>query len=128
MGLRREAMMKGIQVQLSKLEDPRNPHDKIPCVAYRLPMSANNKDAGSWKLYTASMAHHEDTPGWGFSLGSRKPNEQQLGVLASLLALLPEDSLALESNRGALTFYWREKGESSDIDNIYKVLTELQTL
>lgn len=120
--------MKGIQVQLSKLEDPKNPIDKIPCVAYHIPMNVNNKNAGSWTLYTASMAHHEDAPGWGFSAGSRKPVGEQLESLKVLLKLLPKDSLALESNKGALTLYWREVGESSDIENIYKVLTELQTL
>lgn len=126
MALRREAMRKGIQVQLSKLDDPNNPLDKIACVAYRLPHKSVQKGGKSWLLYQEDIARRSDIAGWGFAVRELKPDASYLAKLEPLLLKLPADSVALELTQGSVGLYWHERGESGDIETIYQVLTELQ--
>ncbi len=128
MALRRQAMRMGIQVQLSKLDDPNNALDKIHCVVYRLPHHRVTKGIKPWLLYGKNIARFSDENGWGFAARAAKPDAIYLGKLKPLLAQLPEDSIALESTPGSVGVYWREKGESADVETIYQVLREIQQL
>jgi len=128
MTLRRQAMRLGLQVQLSKLDDPNNPSDKIPCIAYRLPHNQVAKASKSWLLYGKNIARNADSGGWGFAWRAVKPQASYLEKLTPLLARLPDDAVALEFTPGAASLYWRERGQSEDVETIYQVLRELQQL
>lgn len=128
MVLRRQAMRMGIQVQLSKLEDPSNPFEKIHCVAYRLPHRQVEKGAKSWLLYGKTITRNPEIGGWGFGARAPRPETRYLEGLKPLLARLPEDAIALELTPGAVSVYWREKGQSEDVETIFQVLESVQQL
>jgi len=128
MVLRRQAMRMGIQVQLSKLDNPNNPFDKIHCVAYRLPRKQVEKGIKSWLLYGKAVTRNAEIGDWGFGARAPRPETSYLERLKPLLTRLPEDAIALELTPGAVGVYWREKGQSEDVETIFQVLTLVQQL
>lgn len=126
--LRRHAMSKGIQVQLSQLKDPQNPLDKIHCAAYRLALAPDKNKSRGWLLYQPELSYRSDVNGWGFEIRPPVPDKNLLNQLSSLVEQLPAGILAIEQTPVSVAVYWRERGEISDVDRIYETLVGLQSL
>ena len=130
MKLRREAMMKGLQVKLTKVKDLEYPGEEVHCIAYRLPRQpksvAKNK---TWMLYRHSESNDElRIPGWLYDRHAGLYRFDDVQAVLTLLAQLPEDVIAVEGSIGTLSVYWNEQGDSDDLVTIMRVLTELQAL
>ena len=128
MRLRRQAMSKGIQVQLSQLADPKNPMEKVHCVAYRLPLNSNRSAIPSWLLYQPDMSHRSHIQGWSFADHGIQPDERLVAKLSPLIDKLPTDTLAIERTPVSVGLYWRERGEAQDVDLIHQALIALQSM
>lgn len=131
MQLRREAMRRGFQVQLNKLEERLNPFEKIHCVAYRLPRRKVKSQALSWIIYRATeeeLKQLQEAPPWLYSPRSLRPTPEQQQAILLLLQALPQDVVAVDANPGRVSIYWHERGATSDLDSILRVLQELQEI
>ncbi len=126
--LRRHAMSKGIQVQLSKLQNPKNPMDKIHCIAYRLPIQHARKENKAWLLYQPEMSLRSHVNGWSFAAHGSRPDEQLVAQLKPLVEKLPKDTLAIERTPVSVGLYWQERGGTEDVDAIQQILHTMQSL
>lgn len=130
MQLRREAMMKGLQVKLTKIKDLAYPGEELHCVAYRLPRQgkpvAKNQ---SWMLYRHGDDREElRIPGWVYDNQSGFYRFDDDQAVSKLLAQLPADVMAVEGSAGTTSVYWNERGDSNDLAVIQRTLGELQAL
>ena len=126
--LRRQAMSKGIQVQLSQLKNPKNPIEKVHCVAYRLPLDAKRPANTSWLLYQPEMSHRSHISGWSFGAHGIQPDEHLVQQLTPMLENLPGDTLAIERTPVSVGLYWKERGEAQDVELIHQALIALQSM
>ena len=130
MQLRREAMMKGLQVKLTKVKDLEFPGEEIHCIAYRLQRQLKQVPKNkTWMLYRHNESNDElRIPGWLYDRHSGFYRFEHVQPVSELLAQLPEDVIAVEGSTGTLSIYWNEKGDSDDLATILRVLTEFQAL
>jgi len=130
MNMRREAMLKGLQVKLSKIKDLEYPGEETHCIAYRL---ARQREQGlkaqAWMLYRHTQGDDKlQIPGWLYDRGEGAYRFDDVQPISELLAQLPEDVIAVQSSGAALSVYWNEQGEMDDVATILRVLTTLQSL
>jgi len=130
MQLRREAMMKGLQVKLTKVKDLEYPGEEQHCIAYRLARQSKPvSKSETWMLYRHSEMNDElRIPGWLYDRHGGLYRFDDVRPISELLAQLPEDVIAVEGSAGTTSVYWNEKGDSGDLAVIFRILTELQTL
>ena len=134
MAMRREAMLKGLQVKLTKVKDLEYPGEELHCIAYRL---ARKREQGlkaqAWMVYRdkeGGEKGHEEfrIPGWNYDLSEGKHRFKNVSEISALLTALPVDVIAVQSTGAALSVYWNERGELEDVTTILDVLGGFQRL
>lgn len=130
MNMRREAMLKGLQVKLTKIKDLEYPGEETHCIAYRL---ARQREQGlkaqAWMLYRHAQSNEElQIPGWLYDRSEGAHRFGDVQPISELLAQLPDDVIAVQSSGSALSVYWNEQGVMDDVATILRVLTALQRL
>lgn|GEM_PF-1486513 len=134
MAMRREAMLKGLQVKLTKIKDREYPGEQIQCIEYGLAhRRAQGLKLQTWMLYRqtendrASLSVREaGISGWFYDRDQGSYRFDDSETMSMLLAQLPEDVMAVQCTVGALSVYWQERGEMDDVAAILTVLTGLQ--
>ncbi len=111
--LRKKALDKGLNVQLTKIKDISYPGKFLHCVAYRLLDQDQIKEKNAWKLFRTNEDWRMDIDGWTFDKSIAKEDVQDLETITETIARLPDDCVAVESNKVCT--------------GIYDVLRKLQT-
>ena len=130
MRLRREAMMKGLQVKLTQIKDLDYPGEVLKCIAYRMERRGKpvNKQQ-TWMLYRHPESEQSlSIPGWIYDTHGGLYRFPETTPIAELLAELPQDVKAVEGGLGSVSVYWNERGDSDDLATIQRVLDRLQSL
>jgi hypothetical protein len=130
MAMRREAMLKGLQVKLTKVKDLECPGEELHCIAYRL---ARKREQGlkaqAWMLYRHAEGDEElQVPGWSYDLSEGKYRFKNVPEISALLNALPADVIAVQCTGAALSVYWNERGEIENVTTILDVLSSFQRL
>ena len=111
----------GLQVKLCDL--PRTHRAKVrkesprKGVVYKLPITGKD---GQFLQHNYLLLRTEDS----FEAVGEHSSIQP--ILKKQLLQLPNSISALECNPANVGAYWREKGEKTDIDQIYQVLSDLR--
>jgi len=130
MAMRREAMLKGLQVKLTKVKDLEYPGEDLHCIAYRL---ARKREQGlkaqAWMLYRHTEGDESlQIPGWLYDRNEGAYRFDDVQAISELLAQLPADVIAVQATGAALSVYWKERGEMDDVTTILDVLSAFQRL
>lgn len=128
--LRKAAMDKGLNVQITKIKDIASPGHLLDCVAYRLfdLDQQQHKEKMPWKLLRTKEDWRMDIDGWTLDKSIAKESIQDIETITGTVARLPEDCIAVESNKQSTSVYWQERGDEQAINDIFDVLTKLQSL
>jgi hypothetical protein len=124
MQLRRKAMSLGMSVQLAKLDDPDYPGEQRRCSAYRLANRAGRKPSIKGLVFRRDPTVTDGN--WQFRKSTLAPRAGEADNLTVLLDRLPADCFAVEVAGPAVSIYWHEQGEESDVDTLFSVLQVLQ--
>ncbi|MCJ8297978.1 MAG: hypothetical protein MJK13_03445 [Pseudomonadales bacterium] len=118
--LRMDAKRLGFQVQLVRLVYPREKGLVEPrtlsTVVYRLLRGKidqqHHHNWNSWRIAKCETNACEGLlPGWGWAIGERTMNEQQLTIVNEIIAAIPEGVQALESTPIHVSAFWNERQE-----------------
>lgn len=129
--LRLHARTLGFNVQLARLDAPRAAGEMegetISVPAYRLlRTNMERKDSDElvvWQVFRLqSMANTGLLDGWSWMHGENELTNEQLVLLNDVLATLPDDVAALESNPVQVTAYWHERGDEAVLVEIKEQL------
>ncbi len=124
MQLRRKAMSLGVSVQLAKIDDPDYPGEQRRCSAYRLANRADRKPSIKGLVFRRDPAVSDGN--WQLRKSTLAPRSGEADNLTVLLDRLPADCFAVEVVSPAVSVYWHEQGEESDVDTIFSVLQAIQ--
>ncbi len=129
---RREAMQKGMQVRINRLEFPRAIGEVEPdiqsCVAYALPrIGINTRPAVAkvtpWRIVKVNGHANRGLPeGWCWAKGEGVMGDVTLEKLRDIIQGLPADVYVLESTPLSVSLCWREQGREDAVDNVKQVL------
>lgn len=117
--LRERAMHLGLQVQICDL--PQTYRAKVrkeyieKGVVYRLPWKQPKSSAGTFCQQLVA----NDSNDSGLDSGLE-------AILASAIAEMPADIIAVEYSTPGVAIYWREKGEVEKVDKIFDCLQKTQ--
>jgi hypothetical protein len=132
--LRLEARKRGFTVQLIRVEPPRAQgeyeSDTKNVAAYRLIRKKDAKgrqpDTTPWQVFKVDSIANEGLPeGWSWKIGERALEKPQLEVLITVIGLLPEDVVGLESTPIHVSGYW---SENTDVEGMDALKAALETL
>ncbi len=129
---RREAMQKGMQVQINRLEFPRAIGEAEPetqsCVTYSLSRTGNSARPAAvkvtpWRIFKVNGHANRGLPkGWCWARGEDSMGDPALEKLANIIQDLPADVYMLESTPLAVSLCWWEQGREDAVDNVKHVL------
>lgn len=131
--LRLQARPLGFQVQLIKLTYPREMGEVearvVSAVIYRLLRGTIAQDIHNtwncWRVVKCTTNASDGLiKGWGWALGERTMNHEQLVHLNYILKNLPEGVYGLESTPVHVSAYWNER-ESEELQNVERTLQEM---
>jgi hypothetical protein len=134
--LRKQAMQRGLQVQLTRLLFPRgigeSTPEERPCIAYRLARTPEYRNGKTptrpWHIFKIHSHATRGLPdGWCWSKGEDELDEQQLALITDLIRFLPGDTFSIESTPIAASIYWAESGDSSSVQLIQEQLKRVLT-
>jgi hypothetical protein len=145
MKLRNRAMQSGLVVQLAQLLDRDAPaiervtasgrtrEVKRACVAYRLPLRGvyDERPLPEWHIDHMRLAENssEDLPSNWRWLGERPDvTDRYVERVASVLAKVPPDTVAVEARSDAVSIYWRESGDVENVDRVAELLRDLEDI
>ena len=139
MKLRQRAMALGIEVRLSKIDDPLLLGEIYRCCAYRRNRPKKAPQAVSGLFYRASSKSADNSAngpetqaadvlapsGWrvkGSRLAARDP---KFSAVFAILNRLPDNCRIVEINPLMAAIYWQEQGSEQDVETIRSVLEAL---
>lgn len=121
----------GFIVQISQLETTRAKGEMEPenirIPAYRIlrnDLSRNEKDHWtSWQIFRTDNVANQGLPqGWSWKKGEFLLSKEACEIISQLIAQLPKEVRALESNPLHFSVYWRESGGIEQLDAIHAAI------
>ncbi len=131
MVFRQRAIALGMQVQLASIPTARHNHAKenpLNGIAYRLPR--NPQQLKELRNHTTNVAAKVSSTNneWLWFNEKSRPGEPMASQLLQCFQEMPSDVAAIELSRTASSIYWREKGTVEDVDQILKLLKNIQSI
>lgn len=143
---RQHAMRLGLKVTLARLPHPdptpeelvdgagRERHPVISCARYALGINQKSSlSAGVvWRTArsgaTAMMSGHGLPDGWQWYGTSGQPpklTDDLIALITATIEGLPDDTLALEGTSREVALFWREAGDTAQVDKVFDLLASL---